>query len=140
MTLKDIRRRASERINRLRRVQRLIESEAFALVWGTSTDSERKEVDGWVYLGDMTRLELWLERGRTRDLEMMSLRQLRDKASSVGIPYYARLSKSELIWEINNAESGDHREDPGHENGNGAVGHQVGQNLPEEVQRQVRPA
>lgn len=138
MTLLDIRQRASNRINRLRRVQRLIESDLFEFVWGASTPQQKKEVDGWIYLGDLTRIEKWLIQGKAKDLEMMSLRQLRERASSVGIQYYARLSKSELIWEITNAESGHDSEDSGNQDRDGAIGLEMGQGLEEELRGQVR--
>jgi len=127
MTLRVLQQRASERINRLRRVQRLIETEDFALAWSSATSVKRREIEGWIHLGSITLLELWLVKANRVDLETMSLRQLRARASKSSVPYYGRLSRSELIWEITNAERNAlefHQSDPG---GNGTPCLQMGQ-------------
>lgn len=136
MTLKDLRLKGVTRINRLRRVQRLLESGAFAAAWSMATEQTRKEIEAFIYLGDLTLLEKFVE--TNHDLETMSLRQLREKASAVGVPYYARLGKSELLWEIANAESGPDSENHEHQNGNGTVGDSLGKDHEEEVRCPVR--
>jgi len=141
MTLKDIRLRNSTRVNRLRRVQRLLETELFAFAWNAANDAKRKEVDGWIYLGNISLIEKWVNESRKQDLEIMSLRQLRSRASAVGVQYYARLAKSELIWEITNAEeSRADRQTPEDSERDDLLVIQVGQNLGEEVQRSVQPS
>jgi len=84
-------------------VQRLLESEAFARSWTLSKEPVRSQVLSWLYLGSLTLLEKWINKCRLEDLETMSLRQLRDRAKGFNVPYYGRLTKIELIWEINHA-------------------------------------
>lgn len=132
-TLRALQQRASERINRLRRVQRLIETEDFAFAWSSATPLKQKELTGWIHLGNITLLELWLTRANRVDLEIMSMRQLRTRASRSSIPYYGKLSRSELIWEITNAEANTLRLHQCDQSGNGTLRVQVGQGKQESV-------
>jgi len=119
-------------------VQRLVESEVFALAWANTPSEKQKEVEAWIYLGDVTLIEKWIEKARLIDLEVMSLRQLRSKASELGVPYYGRLTKIELIWGISNAlesrnDSADHHD----EGNNAAFGSKLGQDFGEVLQHPV---
>jgi hypothetical protein len=103
MNLIELQKENLNRINHLRRVQRLIENDTFAHLWIEATSEKREEITNQIRLGNITHLELWVKESNQLDLETMSLRQLRAEAVRLQIPYYCRKSKADLIWEILNA-------------------------------------
>lgn len=140
MNLKDLRHFNLKRVNRLRCVQRLIESDAFGEAWDKSTPEKHKEVEGWIYLGSVLRLETWVIACQNKQPETMSLRQLRERASVVGIKYYGRLSKSQLIQEIHNAIELNEVVNPEDERRYATLGHEMGQDFREAVSCPIQHA
>jgi len=104
MTLIELLQQGNERINRLRRVQRIIEKDAFALAWNEADVETQKTIHGLCILGNDALLESWLKSRKQLELAGMSTRDLRKLASLKGIQYYSAMSKSQLIWEIGNAQ------------------------------------
>jgi hypothetical protein len=103
MNLKELRQQNLARLNNLRRVHRLVETEVFGRAWVHASPEKQREVKVWIHSGELTLLELWVEDLNGLDLETMSLRQLRKEAMRKGVHYYCRKSKFELVWELINA-------------------------------------
>lgn len=127
MTLHQCREKNRKRFNRLRRALRLSETDLFAYAWQNSNDKKRSEIDGWLYLGDISNLESWLESNRILYFEEMTLRQLRNEAKLAGIQYYCRLSKTDLIRGLTDARQ--NRRTLEDERANGTPVNQVGQSV-----------
>lgn len=141
MNLIELQKENLNRINHLRRVQRLIESDTFTHLWIEATSEKREELTDQILLGNITHLELWVKESNQLDLETMSLRQLRAEAVRLQIPYYCRKSKSDLIWEILNANATNEKsaseETDRNQKRNGTVHSEVGESESQNLQQIV---
>lgn len=135
-SVKSVRLQNIERINRLRRVQRILETEAFASAYEFATTTKKREVEGWIYLGNTTLIESWLGTS-DKSVDTMSLRQLRMLAKDSGVQYYTRLTRYELIREIQDVTSTIPSQDRSNTTGNGTFGDGPGTNLPREIQQTI---
>ena len=84
----------SRRISLLRRIERLLE--------GPKITEHADDVVIMTYINtyDADGLEQYLYATMSQELEVLSLRQLRSKAKTYGIPYYTLLNRIELIKAI----------------------------------------
>jgi hypothetical protein len=101
--LEDIRKQTLDRINRIRRVKRILDKPEFEQAWLSVTLIESQEIEAMIALNQASKLETWLNAKCSRTYDEMTLKELRDLARVHSIPYYAAMNKSTLIWEICNA-------------------------------------
>ena len=118
-TSEDIRKQTTNRINRIRRMLRVLETSEFEHAWSSSTPEELKRIEGLIVLNQVNEVEKWIKSRQQITFDEMSVRELREEAKKFGIPYYGTLSKSSLLWELHNAV------DRANEVGNGSVGGMV---------------
>ena len=91
----DIQIKHREKVLRLRRLDRLIQSEDFTFVWCRITDQEKLEATHLIHMGRYVALKIWLQ--KQLDLKLYSHRDLRALASKNHVPYYSRKTRAELI-------------------------------------------
>lgn len=102
MVLEQVRQSLQYRLNDLRSIQRVLQSKEFEDLYLEATLEERTVVNGLIReerRGEIIRWMAVIERRKLK-LEDMTIRQLRSVASSLGIPGYHLLSKSQLVEAI----------------------------------------
>lgn len=86
-----------------RALDRLVHSEAFEQAMKLDPDNI------WVQFalinGDSDFIEAWIDKTLKKDIGEMSLRELRNLASKLGIPNYTACSKDILLIRIHNARA-----------------------------------
>ena len=102
-SIEDIKKQVLERINRIRRVKRILDRPEFQTAWQTVTLQESQSVEALIALNKASQLQAWLDQRCKKSYDEMTLRELRDLAKVYSIPYYAAMNKSTLIWELCNA-------------------------------------
>ena len=98
-----LRQQQLDRMNRLRRIQRIINLPEFLDAWQTVTLQESQFVEALIALCQPDSLQTWLDHKCRKTFDEMTLVELRDIAKVHSIPYYASMNKATLIWEIHNA-------------------------------------
>lgn len=93
------------RLLRLRRLDFLISSRVFALIFESSNDDSRKEVIDLIREEDVEKLKKWMRNSSTLDLGELKFGTLRDLARKLHVPYYSKLRKHELIKEVERARN-----------------------------------
>lgn len=81
----------------LRSLHRLVRQDTFSVAWDKAGDTSRLDVIRFCDLGSIESVRHWIRHWEERDLESLSLRRLREKASRQNVPGYSRMSRSDLI-------------------------------------------
>lgn len=99
MNLLSIRDNVHGRLNKLRALDRLVNSNRFAAAYKL-VDQEDYELQMLLTNADVDALEAWIDERLVRELDDMSAREIRNRASKLGIPFYTTYNKSALILKI----------------------------------------
>lgn len=101
LTLKEIRVKQHHKVLDMRSIERMINNIGFEIIFSIAESKEKDEILLHIQNGDKGLIEEWISKQNQKQISQMSLRELRQYARKVGIPYYARLPKSSLLSEIN---------------------------------------
>ena len=93
----DIQIKHREKVLRLRRLDRLVQSDEFTYIWQRITDKEKRTIELWINWGRYDTLKHWLLDHFNLGFEMYSYKDLRALASKNHVPYYSRKTRAELI-------------------------------------------
>lgn len=77
-----------------------INRKGFKAVYDNVSNEEKKKVLEDIAKQDLEKIKEWYGYHRHKQLETMTLSHLRDLSSILGIAYYGRKSKTQLIMEI----------------------------------------
>ena len=86
-----------KKVLRLRRLDRLIQSEEFEHVWCRIGEEEKKIALRMIQSGQYNTFKHWLEAQFDLGFKMYSIRDLRTLASRYHVRYYSRKTRAELI-------------------------------------------
>ncbi len=93
----DIQIKHREKVLRLRRLDRLVQSNDFTFIWSRITDREKLEVTHLINMGQYVALKIWILKQLGLGFESYSYRDLRALASKHHVRYYSRKTRAELI-------------------------------------------
>jgi len=93
----DIQIKHREKVLRLRRLDRLIQSPEFTHVWCRIGHEEKKAASFLIWLEEYDHFKNWIQGQLDLGFELYSIRNLRDLASKHHIRYYSRKTRAELI-------------------------------------------
>ncbi len=115
-----------DRLLAMRRIERILCTYEFESLYEFSSESEKKEFERLIGVLDIDGLKDHLFRvgSRSRDPAILSTRELRERARTLGIRNYATKMKATLVAEINIAErdTGHAKRDEGTSLGVGSQG------------------
>lgn len=103
MNISDLTAEVDEKVLRLRRVRRILESEAFFAIEKTLDDSEREKLKQLIQAADDEGIKTLIKRQGETELGSKTLRQLRKMAKGKHIRHYHMLPKPILLSELMNA-------------------------------------
>jgi hypothetical protein len=98
-----IRSQLLNRMNRLRRTQRIVNTNEFETAWEVVTLEESQLVEAMISLNQAEKIQAWLDSKCRKTYDEMTLKELRELAKVHAIHYYGSMNKATLIWEIYNA-------------------------------------
>ena len=110
MTLVDLIHSVNKRLNRLRTIIRIIESDKFEFFYERLSDEDRQKIIQYIFNCDKIGLENFMQNRIRSELELLSLIDLRRLASIYKVPYYTRLDKYDLINHIGNIRDAIHKQ------------------------------
>ncbi len=93
----DIQIKHRERVLRLRRLDRLVQSDEFTFIWCRISDEEKQTVKLMINLVHYDILKHWMLKQLDLKFKMYSIRDLRALASKNHVGYYSRKTRAELI-------------------------------------------
>ena len=100
--MKEIIGQLNDEISNLRNLIYLLDHELFKKLYNDCSDDLRDEVNNYIYLRDRRGVKRWIDAQRSLNLDTMSLGELRNTAKHLGVTYWHRLSKPQLIARIVN--------------------------------------
>ena len=90
-----------QRIKYLKRIRYLISKTIFQQVYQKASKEEKARVVNFISLGEIVLIKEWFKKNnKNLVLEAMTVRELRELASSLGIKSYTQYTKSSLIFLI----------------------------------------
>ena len=93
----DIQIQHRNKVLRLRRLDRLVQSDDFTFIWGHITAQEKQTVKLWINWVRYDTLKHWMSKQLDLKFKMYSIRDLRALASKNHVRYYSRKTRAELI-------------------------------------------
>lgn len=97
MTLREMQRAVKNKALDYRALDRLVESDQFIRAFERADATSRAALEAFLNAGNVNAVKNWMKQQVADVIEDQSVRQLRDLAKKVGVPYYHHLSKDELI-------------------------------------------
>lgn len=89
------------RLSKERSILRIIESKDFEEAYKSSSDQEKEKIDYYIETLRLEDLKLWFKsKIKTKDIENMTIVELRLLAKELGIKTYHLLKKELLIYKI----------------------------------------
>lgn len=108
--LRAIRQAAHERVLSARTIERIVESKEFEDYLRRSLSSGRLAAEQLITSGNKDGLDAWMAACRNEfDFAALSIRELRQLGAKLGIPNFNRMSKAQLLSEIENATQDDRK-------------------------------
>lgn len=104
MSLMSVRDGVHTRYLKLRALDRIVHSTRFAAAFRLCKEDDTK-VDNLIEAGNADGVEAWVNGILEKELEDLSMRELRTRAHKLGIPYYTTFRKDALILKILEVQS-----------------------------------
>lgn len=102
--LEEIRKTISRSILRMRAIERIVNSVSFEEAWAEAVADTKQEAMRYINGGNRNALTRWVKNHAPTELGAKSLRELREYAKKLGIPYSSRMDKGTVLTEIVNHE------------------------------------
>ena len=93
----DIQIKHREKVLRLRRLDRLVQSDEFTYIWSRIDTVEKEAASFLIWSEEYEHFKNWLQKQLDLKFESHSHRDLRALASKNHVPYYSRKTRAELI-------------------------------------------
>jgi hypothetical protein len=106
MTLKDLQDYMSKKTSDFRSVLNRLDTTDFQSLWEQSTKEQQKEVKTIVMNGDREGLKHWMDTHPALKADDWGYTRLLNRAKTLGVKNYSRLTRNELIQGILEKESG----------------------------------
>lgn len=87
-------------LKKARNIDYLVNCPAFLKLYYSLKDQEKDIIDHLILNVQEEQLKLWFSKYKSRNIHLMTVKQLRELASSNKIPDYNLLTKKELIDEL----------------------------------------
>lgn len=104
--LRFIRDRLYNRVLDLRSVERLVNAQSFELAWNAANTTQKEKVATLIETLDCSGIKQWV---RSLNQASLSIRELKERASQLGIPCYSRMDKQALLTAIYSKEDANGR-------------------------------
>lgn len=93
-------------ITNLRKLIYFLEHDLFKQLYKNCVDNARADVDNFIYMRDVHGIKRWIDEHRGRNLDTMSLGDLREVARGLNVYGWHRLNKDQLIAGVVNIRKG----------------------------------
>ena len=107
VSLRELKKAVHDNTLRSRSIEAIVHSDKFERLWNESTDTQKQQAELAVWRASKVDLVDWMKNHHSLELGERPLSYLKARAKKLRVKNYSRLSKPELIREIEHKESVD---------------------------------